>query len=291
MVKLLNMKKRILSLVLASLASGTAFAQTSTEFFWGTGFSSYLGDLQPRQMTWENPGLAGTVGVRQNINAWIAFSGFASACRVSGSDIESRDQDLIYRNLSFRTNILEFGGQMEVNVLPFDAFNPARKSGGRFFNWSPYATIGLNIFHFNPQTLYQGAWVDLQPLNTEGQGSSFNANQPYKLTQAAIPFGFGFKWQVSRRSTVSYEFRFRKTFTDYLDDVSGSYADPVKLTSEKGFLAAELAYRTDELSGYEGTKPIAGSRRGDPANMDWYNMQMLTYSFKLYPAKRAFTGR
>lgn len=285
------MKKRILSLMLATLASGAAIAQSSTEFGFSLGFSSYLGDLQPRQMTWEKPGLATSLSVRHNINSWMAFTGFTSFCRISGKDIDSRDQSHIQRNLSFRTNVLEFGGQMEVNILPFDAYNPANQSGGRYFKWAPYAMLGLNFFHFNPQTEYMGSWVDLQPLNTEGQGSSFNANQPYKLTQAAIPFGFGFKFQVNRRSTISYEFRFRKTFTDYLDDVSGTYADPVKLTSEKGYLASELAYRTDELAGYQGTKPVAGSRRGDPSNLDWYNMQVMTYSYKLYPAKRAFTGR
>mgnify|MGYP001229695208 CR=1 FL=1 len=176
-------------------------------------------------------------------------------------------------------------------MLPFDKFNPSNKRDRRYFSFTPYATVGLSFFHFNPQALHQGQWIDLQPLNTEGQASTFNSNPAYKLTQAAIPFSFGWKWQVSPRSTFGYEFCFRKTFTDYLDDVSGSYADPTKLTSEKGFLAAEMAYRTDELVGYEGTTPIAGSRRGDPGNMDWYNMQTLTYTYKLYPAKRAFSGR
>lgn len=284
------MKKRIFSLVLASLACGTTFAQTSIEFGEATGFSSYLGDLQPDQMTWAKPGFTQGVFVRENINPWVSFRQFAAFCRVSGSDVDSRVQSHINRNLSFRTNIFEMGAAVEVNMLPFDKFNPSNKRERRYFNFTPYANVGLAMFHFNPQALYQGQWIDLQPLNTEGQGSSFNSNQPYKLYQAAIPFSFGWKWQLSPRSTMSYEFSFRKTFTDYLDDVSGSYADPTKLTSEKGFLSAEMAYRTDELVGYEGTTPLAGSRRGDPANMDWYNMQTLSYTFKLYPAKRAFTG-
>jgi hypothetical protein len=284
------MKKSIFTLALAAIAS-VSVAQTSTEFGYNLGFSSYLGDLQNKQYSYQNPGIATGVFVRENINSWMAFRGFFNYARISGSDADSRVQGQIQRNLSFRTFIAEFGGQVEFSILPFDKFNPSNNRNKQYFNWAPYATIGLNVFHYNPKTLYKGEWVALQPLNTEGQNSSFNSNQPYKLTQAAVPIAFGLKYQPAKRITLAIEFGARKTFTDYLDDVSGSYADQTKLTSEKGYLAAELAYRTDELDGNQGTSPVANSRRGNSNNKDWYLINTFSFTYKLYSAKKAFSGR
>ncbi len=284
------MKKSIFTLALAAIAS-VSFAQTSTEFGYNLGFSSYLGDLQNKQYSYQNPGIATGVFVRENINSWLAFRGFFNYARISGDDAESRVQSHIQRNLSFRTFIAEFGGQFEISLLPFDKFNPSNKKGNQYFNLAPYATIGLNVFHYNPKTLYKGEWVALQPLNTEGQGSTFNGNQSYKLTQAAVPIGFGLKYQPAKRITLAIEFGARKTFTDYLDDVSGSYADQTKLTSEKGYLAADLAYRTDELVGFEGTSPVANTQRGDATDKDWYLINTFSFTYKLYPTKKAFSGK
>ena len=49
--------------------------------------------------------------------------------------------------------------------------------------------------------------------------------KPYNLTQFAIPFGGGIKFRVSENVVLAYEVGFRKTFTDYLDDVSTFYVD------------------------------------------------------------------
>lgn len=284
------MKKQFMTLALA-VVSSVAFAQTSTELGFNLGFGSYLGDLQPRQYSYQHAGVATGVYVRANINSMVSFRGFGNALQVSGSDADSRDQSHINRNLSFKTNILEFGAQIELSALPFDKFNPANNRNKRYFNYTPYVTAGLNVFHFNPRTLYNGQWVDLQPLNTEGQNSSFNAEQAYKLTQIAIPFGLGFKFSPAKRITFAIEFGARKTFTDYLDDVSGSYADETKMKAEKGFVAADLAYRTDELTGFAGTSPVAHTARGNSSNKDWYLVNTASFTYKFYPKKKAYTGR
>jgi hypothetical protein len=41
----------------------------------------------------------------------------------------------------------------------------------------------------------------------------------------AIPFGIGAKMNVSKKVGIGLEWGPRKTFTDYLDDVSGTYPD------------------------------------------------------------------
>jgi hypothetical protein len=284
------MKKSILTLALAAIASAS-FAQRSNEIGYNLGFSSYLGDLQAKDYSYQNPGFATGVFVRTNITPMFAVRGFFNYARISGNDADSRVQSHILRNLSFRSFIVEYGAQMELSALPFDTYNPSNKLDKKYFNFTPYMTAGLNIFHYNPKALYQGNWVALQPLNTEGQSSSFNSNPRYRLTQLAIPMSVGLKYQPAKRITLAIELGVRKTFTDYLDDVSGSYADPAKLTSEKGFLASELAYRTDELKGYENTSVMANTQRGDSGNKDWYILNTFSFTYKLYPVKKAFSGR
>lgn len=275
------MKKRLLSLLLA-FAAMNSMGQQSREFGGSIGFGNYLGDLQSPDYTMQLPSLNAGLSVKANYGPHVAIRGFFNVGRISGDDSKSRDQFLINRNLSFRSNILEYGAALELNMLPFDSYNPHNKSGKRYFNFTPYLYGGLNVFHYNPKTLYNGTWVSLQPLNTEGQNSGFNAAGSYKLTQVAIPFGAGFKVQVSPKMIVSFDIGLRKTFTDYLDDVSGNYADIAALNANNGALSGALSFRGDELQNFNGISPVAGSRRGNPNNKDWYTINQLTIAYKLY---------
>ncbi|MBL7766473.1 MAG: outer membrane beta-barrel protein [Chitinophagaceae bacterium] len=281
------MKKKIITLALLAM-SATTFAQKSFEFGYGIGSSNYLGDLQPKAYTWENPGFATGFFVKTNLNAWFGFKGFLNYGRLHASDANSIEQGRLQRNLSFRSYVLEFGGQAEVNVLPFDAYNPQNKSYRRYFNWTPYFFGGLNVFHFNPKTFYNNSWVELQPLGTEGQGTSFNTKRPYNRTQVAIPFGFGMRWAINKHIMVGAEVGVRKTFTDYIDDVSTNYVNLSDLAAENGQLAAELSWRGDEVSNGSGYTPIVGEARGRSENMDWYTMNTVTFSYRIIPKKRAF---
>ena len=121
----------------------------------------------------------------------------------------------------------------------------------------PYGVIGVGVFHFNPMGQYidpntsQTTWVYLQPLHTEGEG--FVANRPnYALTQLNIPMGFGIKYYVSEKVNLGLELLYRKTFTDYIDDVSTTFVDP-------SVLAANLPQRncTDRHRDVE-QKSLAG---------------------------------
>ncbi|MBL7755471.1 MAG: hypothetical protein JNM44_13435 [Chitinophagaceae bacterium] len=281
------MRKWIFTAILAS-TSLFSLAQGSSEIGFSTGFSNYLGDLQPQAYTFRDPGVALGMMVKQSVTAHIGFRAFMNYMRISGSDASSGQQSLINRNLSFRSFVFEYGGAVEVNVLPFDPFNPNGSKGKRFFAFTPYFYGGINMFHFNPKTYYNGQWVALQPLNTEGQNSTFNSTSSYNLTQFAIPFGFGFKYQPNPRVVFSYEFGFRKTFTDYLDDVSSNYPDLNKLSQEKGALSAALSYRGDELSTHDGTYPVPGQMRGQTANKDWYTMNAVSVMFKFYKASKRY---
>ena len=90
-------------------------------------------------------------------------------------------------------------------------------------------------------------WVDLQPLGTEGQFSDqYPEKEPYSLTQFTVPLGIGFKLSMGEKLSIIAEYGIRKTFTDYLDDVGGTYANPIHLLSDpnNGQIAASFSDRS-----------------------------------------------
>ena len=93
----------------------------------------------------------------------------------------------------------------------------------------PYGVIGIGVFHYNPRGEYTAPdgstkMVDLQPLRTEGQGmSQYPDRKEYSLTQINIPYGVGIRYYFSDVVSASFELVNRKTFTDYIDDISKDY--------------------------------------------------------------------
>jgi hypothetical protein len=69
---------------------------------------------------------------------------------------------------------------------------------------------------------------------------------------------------------LAYELSARKTFTDYLDDVSKTYVDQVALGAARGQKAVEMAYRGGEVKDGNTTYPEDGSIRGGSKYKDWY---------------------
>ena len=141
------------------------------------------------------------------------------------------------------------------------------------------------MFEFKIGTLGVGTnnpWVELQPLGTEGQGSLSHPEKGdlYPLSQVVVPLGIGVKLSLGEKFSLIAEYGIRKTFTDYLDDVSGVYANPDELSS----LSADLADRTNygELYQPEGINGTSyGLQRGNPTDKDWYSVFgfILTYQF------------
>lgn len=139
-------------------------------------------------------------------------------------------------------------------------------------NVTPYVFGGIAVFSFSPQALLNDRWEDLQPLGTEGQllpdRESRNYPEAYGLTQYAIPMGAGLKFAISRRLDLELETGVRKTFTDYIDDVSGFYPDQNALRDHnpKAFI---LSDRIDRDLYPDGAEAINGIR-GDNTQDDWY---------------------
>ena len=242
------------------------------------GGSNYIGDVSDGLETGDTyPAVGGLL--RYYVTPYFNMRFGITYGVIGGHDGNSYNPDKFERNLSFKSNIYEIALIPEFNVLGF------RDGTG---NFSPYLFAGVAAFNHNPQALYQGEWIDLQPLGTEGQGTTaFPDREPYSLWGVAIPFGMGFKIGFGDGLNAGIEFGARKTFTDYLDDVSTTYVDRDILLIENGQLAADLSNRSGEL----GTYIDFDSRdpRGNPTNQDWYMFGGITITYTLddYRVKNA----
>lgn len=238
------------------------------------GGANYLGDLSNNSSTiyLRETKLAYGGFVRYNASDLFAARLGLTAGKVAGSDANVRnDQFIRERNLSFRTNFLEVALIGEFNILGYQPI-------GLYRPFSPYLFAGVALTNFNPKARYQGNWVELQPLGTEGQGMP-GFDSKYKKITFAIPFGIGVKYALNDKFNIGVELAARPTFTDYLDDVSGSYVSYPELLNGNGELAAALGNRTGE---YKGTEPVVvptGTPRGDQSKKDWYFILGLTASY------------
>ena len=257
----------VIAFVLLSVVS---FSQNIHIGMFG-GVSAYQGDLVdkvfPKKVT------NGVIGVTVNYELMdqVMIRGGLNYSILGGADRYSRDTALVHRNLSFETSLVELNLLAELYL--FNLYNQ---------KYSPYIFGGLAVYHFNPYT-YDGVnRVYLKPLSTEGQGlSQYPGRKPYALTQLALPFGGGFKYAISDNLRIGIEVGLRKLFTDYLDDVSTSYADEADLLAAKGQQAVDLAYRGDEVPGGNPNYPLKNAQRGGAKNKDWYYFAGLHLTFRL----------
>lgn len=227
------------------------------------GGMNYIGDLN-NQSALTIPRLAAGVGLRYRIDNRWALRG-----EVSYGSVACEEDYNKLRNLSFKSDIWELSALAEFNFAPFGPGATERL-------WTPYIFGGLGVFHFNPMAKYtlgdgEEMWAELQPLRTEGQGSSeYSDRKLYPLTQICVPFGVGIKCRLGKAFSLAAEYGFRMTWTDYLDDVSKTYVGSALImqNSDDGALAAQLADRSGEV--VEGYVNAVGIKRGDDALNDWY---------------------
>lgn len=226
------------------------------------GSTNYLGDLDD-DFTFKFTRVGFGADLKYRLNPFMSarlglFHGYAQAAdSVSGNLPRNR------RNLSFRTPITDVSAVMVFDFVPND----------RRFNYrppyTPYVFGGVSLFRFNPQAQFNGNWVDLKPLGTEGQETGLaQYPDPYELVQIAIPMGAGVRFKLSDQLDLELETGFRKTFTDYLDDVSGQYVAPEDLDLLTP-LAQQLSDRIDRVEYPEGAREVNGIR-GDATQTDWY---------------------
>jgi len=224
------------------------------------GGSYYLGDLNPgRQFLFTRPAFGGIV--RFNLNERWAIRGQLLRGEVAGDDAVSKANEM--RNLRFTSNITEFSTIIEFNFLEY-------LSGSHVYYFSPFLFAGPAFFTFNPKTDFRGQSYALRDIGTEGQID----DERYSLYSSAFAFGLGFRYSLNSKLGMSLEWGMRKTFTDYLDDISGNYyVDFTQLTP------AEIGAR-QVLSDPSPIKHQPGMQRGNAQNNDWYSFAGITLTYR-----------
>ena len=261
------MKRIALLICICLSALQLCFSQVS-EIGLCVGGSFYLGELNPSGM-FAKLQPAGGAMYRYNFSPRWAFKSTVLFGSMEASDAETNGGDP--RVLSFRSPLSEIAAEMELNFLKL--YN---EPGKNFF--SPYLFAGVSLYSFNPQAKYKDKWYDLQPLGTEGQGLDGYNRERYALTGIAIPFGLGFRFNFLYYYSIGFEWGMRKTFTDYLDDVSTTYVNHLRLNTERSPL---VEYFSDPAATNEGREyHEEGTARGNDQTTDWYSFANLTFSFK-----------
>ncbi len=266
--------QRILFICSIILLPVAGIAQYS-EFGIHGGSSYYIGDLNPYKHFTHFPKFGAGAYWRVNLTDRHAVRFNFLYTHVEGSDAESPSEWRRNRNLHFQSEVVEMGVLWEINFFSYEVGDPNRP-------YTPYVFGGIAYYRMNPMADFNGNLVELHPLGTEGQlaGGSDNG---YGLGQIAIPFGMGFKFNISGRVSMGIEYGFRKLFTDYLDDVSTVYASPEVLESSSGPAAAEMADRSLEPGRSDGTN--TGLNRGNPDTNDWYAYSNISLSIRLGPTR------
>jgi hypothetical protein len=193
------------------------------EFGGGVGGFNYSGDLiRGYQITNIKPGF--TIYNRLNFSNHVSLRTAFSYGKLSGSDKKPIDSFAMERGVSFSINLAELSSVFEYHFLDY-------KHRKAIVRWSPYVFMGIGF---------------LKMSNTGEPTQDFNTLQP------AIPFGLGFKHLVGRRFSAGFEFGVRKTFFDYLDNISD----------------ADLALKNYQY--------------GNPNDNDWYTYVGVTFSYIIF---------
>lgn len=263
-----RIKLCLASFTLALALSPTLQAQDrEAGLFLGT--AQYQGDLSQKQLTISETRPSIGIFGRYYFTPRIDVKGNLYYGWVEGDDNNySQDRYRPRRNLNFRSDLVELSSQLEINFLPFIA-------NSRRYRFTPYAFGGVALYYFNPTARYNGTKLKLADLNTEGQGLE-GGPADYSKIQGAIPYGLGLKWNLGRLFNIGLEVGQRKLFTDYLDDVSGSYYDNDVIRAKNGDLAALAA----DPSRIIDPKLVhsAGTQRGDEKDLDLYIFAGITLS-------------
>ncbi|WP_343691419.1 DUF6089 family protein [Chitinophaga sp.] len=229
------------------------------------GISNYSGDLSQSRVDMRYTRYHIGLFVKRDLSPHITLGAGATYARVAGADSTNKAIELKNRNLSFRSPILEAHVRLELNLFDIDDKG-----------WTPYVFGGVGVFSFYPTTRdANGDVIKLRALNTEGQGlAAYPDRKQYSLTSVSIPFGAGVKFLIRDNLVAGFEVGLRKTFTDYLDDVSKGYADYNTLLATYGLRTVRYAYRGP------GPYPVEGFPRGSQKYDDWYVFTGFTLAYR-----------
>jgi opacity protein-like surface antigen len=303
------MQKRLFTFLLCFILVSSATAQhvmlgnenTAVEVGLNFGPTFFLGDLGGKvgkgttfikDLNYQLTKLMKGAFISVYPNEWLGFRLAGQYTYVEGIDsiISTHGVDELWRkqrNLDFKSNMWEVYGAVEFFPLQYIR----REDYDYDPRFRPYIFGGVGLYHFNPKGSLRDqngnvTWHELQPLHTEGQGfAEYPGRKNYKLTQLNLPYGAGFKYLVSGNINVGLELLYRKTFTDYIDDVSTKYIDPnyfnKYLSAADALIATKISDKTIGIVTPGVGRYAPGTIRGNPKRNDAYFSFLLKVGIRL----------
>ena len=301
---------------LISESQTTRWKRLRYEFFGGLGASGFLGDLggadqigthyfKDFEFSMTRPAL--TCGGRYFIKRRLAVQSAMSFAWIRGDDTKTKEAFRNNRNIRILTPLAEWQARLEYTIL-------TEKQGHRYNIRNVRGLIGNHIiidvfgggalFFFYPMGKDSrpggsGKFYGLRSVGTEGQNLGKDTRKPYSLFSFAIPLGIQFKYVINRKWSVSWEIGIRQTFTDYIDDVSKTYADPkavAQFNKNKNVDASLAEYFADpsfgRLNNIDPNSPLGkigpnkntsavGEQRGNNRYHDIYLLSFFTLNYKV----------
>jgi len=285
----------VIALFLSVTASAQRWKTMRYEVQYGLGVTNFLGDLGGanqigthyfRDLEWVETRPAISIAMRYKLTEYFALKSGFTYGQVRGDDKLTQYYYRNYRNLQFKSNILEFVTNLEASFYKEQLGHRYRLrgiKGQKGFELYSYGFIGFGAFYFNPQGKdANNKWVSLQPLGTEGQGV-VPTRQKYNRVQFCIPLGLGFKYTINQKWGIGIEYGIRYTFTDYIDDVSTTFfnATKIKAANGGGAKGEQAAYLSDKSDKSNPVITASGQQRGDPRYTDSYMFLMFSLNYKL----------
>ncbi len=259
------------------------------EILFGLGATQFLGDLGGKDKVGTDYSLVdldlpstvmgGMVGFRYRFHPFFSTTTSIHFGMLHGDDAKTEEIARKNRNLSFRSPVVDLSQRLEFIFLAREKFGARYKVRGLKFvkdkNFQMYGFGGVGINYFNPQAKYDGKYYNLRPLKTEGQGME-GGPAPYKPYTLTIPMGVGIRFGISKMWRIGVEATYVKTFTDYMDDVSGVYYDPAKLGSPEAAYFSNPGLTNDYFP---------GQQRGDKQNDAYFYLNLVAYKNITYKSK------
>jgi len=287
------------------------FPLSSTRFGWAVGVRNYT----------HNPARKGILNPAFMLEHRLSFHriGYDEVQPINkktGFDLKNYG-----RGLNFRNDIWGFSTHL-VFTHYSQKYQPTYRDGNR---WAYFGYIGIGIYHARPKAdLFRGDmaienryyhWndgtlrdaaestgsgnvverdgvyeADLRQWITERHElfSESQAKPKYGYWHLGFPVGLGIRYGINKNITVSAEVSVYNFNTDFLDDVSDSYAtyEEIKQRYPNDLVKQELAIYISDPSG-KGTNGAPGpatSQRGNPNKNDLFSYVGFEIAYK-------FTGR
>ena len=303
----------LLLFIIPTLATAQRWKRQRYEWVTGVGATQFLGDVGGRDQIGSDfffdLDAASTrymvnLGMRYKISQYVSAKTGFSFGEIAGNDKFTKEPFRQNRNIQFRSPIVEWATQIEVSWMreSIGSRYKIRRVRGRGRKGSQvyvYGFAGVALLYMNPMGQYNGKWHALKPLHTEGQ-EFVPSRKEYANWQFAIPFGVGMKYALDKKSSIGIEYGLRKTFTDYMDDVSTSYVytkwapNSLEISQALGYDDVSRALADPSLNRVSGNvdsflgacSACPGQQRGDPSDLDSYMFMMITYQRKIRTTRK-----